>query len=136
MRALEHLFGPVARRERDILVFREHIVGGTLYVTATGGASELAICQREDDPWAFEVLHRLLFRCRWHHVKSGEVIDGFILDHYGAVTGGEVLLAVGITEEEREMCVKSGSSIVLEKLRGAGIFPFTEERESFSDEPA
>jgi hypothetical protein len=34
------------------------------------------------------------------------------------------------------MCVESGSSIVLEKLRGAGIFPFTEERESFSDEPA
>ena len=135
-RALEHLFGTVARREREILVFREHIVGGTLYVTATGRACELALCQREDDPWAFDALRRLLRRSRFRTIKSGEILDEFLLEHYGTVAGGEVLLAVGITEEEREMCVESGSSVVLEKLRGAGIFPFTDERESFTDEPA
>ncbi len=78
-RAPEHLFGPVARRGGNILVFREH---------------------------------------------------------YGSFHGGEVLLAVGITEDEQAMCLESGSSVVLERLRGAGIFPFTEERETFTDEPA
>ena len=135
-RALEHLFGPIARRVGKILVFREHIVGATLYVTTTLRSFELAICQRGDDDSAAGMLRELAQRSRWKEIRSGEVLDCFLLEHYGSLRDGEVLLAVGITEDERAMCVESGSSLLLEKLRGAGIFPFTEERETFTDEPA
>ena len=135
-RALEHLFGPVARRVDDVLIFKEHIVGAALYVTSTTRPFELAICQRTDDDWPIGVLRELGQRCRWKTIQSGQVLDCFLFEHYGTFHEGEVLLAVGLTADERTMCVESGSSVVLERLRGAGIFPFTEERETFSGDSA
>ena len=135
-RALEHLFGPIARREGDVLVFREHIIGATLYVTVSRRPIELAICHRDDDPLPISTLRELVQRCRRKTIRSGQVLDFYLLEHYGSFRGGEVLLAVGLTADERTMCVESGSSVVLEKLRGAGIFPFTEERETFNDDSA
>jgi len=135
-RALERLFGPIARRESDVLVFREHIIGATLYVTVSTRPVELAICYRDDDPLQIGTLRELTQRCRWKTIQSGQVLDCFLFEHYGTFHEGEVLLAVGLTADERTMCVESGSSVVLERLRGAGIFPFTEERETFSGDSA
>jgi hypothetical protein len=148
--------------QADVLVFAQHIVGGVLYVTSdlTGSAStqmpngvwaqyELAICQRGDETWAPDAISRLAARTLRDPLRPGEtmgmdllpgdsVISAFLFVDYGSFRLAHrscgVLLCVGITAEEEAECFQSGSTVVLERLRGAGVFPFTDlERESFSD---
>lgn len=171
--ALEHLFGaasadvthsvvPVELEGRaDVLRFEQHIVGGTLYVTAdlTGpnGAQapngrwnqyELAICQRGNHPWAADVISQIASFTVHEPLRPGETMEiawrvpqpsticAFLFVDYGSFRLYHrhcgVLLCVGITAEELAECLESGSTVVLEQLRGAGIFPFTDlDRESF-----
>ena len=165
--ALERLFGKSAEHvlhavvpfhlggQADVLVFPDHIVGATLYVTAdlTGNDSdqapndrwqqyELAICVRGDDPWPPGTISRLATYCRATPLNPGETMDiasavpqpssitAFLFAEYGTFrlqgrTCG-VLLCIGITADELQTAFDDGSTILLERLRGAGVFPFTD----------
>lgn len=146
--------------QADVLTFEHHIVGGRLYVTAglTGPRStqmpngrwaqyELAICQRADANWAPRAISQLAARALNHPLRPGETMDihspddsaikAFLFVDYASfrLAGRScgVLLCVGITAEETAECFESGSTVVLERLRGTGVYPFTDlDRESFS----
>jgi len=146
--------------QADVLTFENHIVGGRLYVTAglTGPTStqlpngrwtqyELAICQREDAGWAPNVIAQLASRSLRDSLRPGETMDlrsagesaiaALLFAEYGSFrlagrTCG-VLLCLGITAEEMTECLESGSTVVFERLRGSGVYPFTDvDRDSFS----
>ena len=167
--ALEKLFGPSADHvlhalvpfhlggQADVLIFENHIVGATLYVTAdlTGDDSaqasndvwdqyELAICVRGSDTWPPNTISRLATYCINSPIRPGETMDiaeavpqpsaisAFLFCDYGAfsLTGKRcgVLLCVGITSEELQRSFEVGSSTVLEQLRGDDVYPFTDLR--------
>ena len=170
--ALEKLFGPSTDDvlhaaiplylggQADVLVFREHIVGATLYVTAdlTGEESgqagngvwdqyELAICVRRSSDWPPATISRLATYCLDTPIRPGETMDiasavpqpsaiqAFLFSDYGhfALNGKRcgVLLCLGITAEELQRCFEHGTTVVLEQLRGDGVYPFTDlDRES------
>jgi hypothetical protein len=154
--ALERHFGRAtpdrAAASMELFVFDEHIIGATLYVSA-GRRYDFAICfRRDDDPGVTDV-DRVLsaFRRRRVHPEEAafmrdrflppSAVAGFLFTAYGEVaTGSEsrtILLAIGITEDELEDCETMGSTAVLERLHGAGVFPFTDiDRESAGSELA
>jgi hypothetical protein len=165
--ALERLFGKASEHvlhaavpfelggQADVLVFPNHVVGATLYVTAdlTGDDSgqvansrweqyELAICVRGDDPWPPNTISRLATYSLGTPLEPGETMDiapavpqpsaitAFLFAEYGdfRLQGRRcgVLLCIGITAEELQDCFDLGSTAVLERLRGTGVFPFTD----------
>jgi suppressor of fused protein SUFU len=165
--ALEKLFGAASDHvlhavvpfyldgQADVMMFKEHIIGATLYVTAdlTGADSgqvsngvwdqyELAICVRRDDHWPPNTISRLATYCLDTPLKPGETMDiasavpqpstirAFVFCDYGTFRLHRrrcgVLLCLGITEAELQECFDQGSTAVLERLRGEGIYPFTD----------
>ena len=171
--ALEKLFGPSADSvlhavvpfhlggQADVLVFKEHIVGAALYVTAdlTGDDSgqvsndvweqyELAICVRAEDSGPASTISRLATYCLNTPVQPGETMDiepavpqpsvikAFLFADYGhfRLSGRRcgVLLCLGITGEELQRCFDLGSTVVLEELRSDVVYPFTDLRRESS----
>jgi hypothetical protein len=63
-------------------------------------------------------------------VPQPSAITAFVFAEYGTFRlQGEscgVLLCVGITADELQMAFEVGSTALLERLRGAGVFPFTD----------
>jgi Suppressor of fused protein (SUFU) len=139
--------------QADVLIFPGH-QGGVLYVTAdlTGEESEqpaneawpqyeLAIAHPVEQGWGPNVISRLARYTLGKPIHPGETMDigsavpppseisAFLFADYGRFTlRGRtcgVLLCVGITAGELAACFKVGSSLVLGRLREAGVFPFT-----------
>ena len=119
--------------DADVLAFPHHIVGATLYVS-TGLTEtrehELAICVRGEESWPPSAINRLAAK---RPPRAGDTIEidavpqpspirAFVFDDYGS----GVLLAVGITAEELQMSAELGTTALLEELRGAGVYPFTD----------
>ena len=136
----------------DVLIFREH-VEGVVYVTAgvigdedalpgDGGQYELMICLRDGEDWAPQLLSQLAMYTREAVLNSGDTMDigpalpqptqlsAFLYHSYAAITVNEqpatVLLCVGITKDELAFASKKGSAALIERLKEAGIYPFTD----------
>jgi hypothetical protein len=123
--ALEHLFGPASDRPLHAFI-PLHLPGG------------------QADVLTFE---NLASRSLRDSLRPGETMDlrsagesaiaALLFAEYGSFrlagrTCG-VLLCLGITAEEMAECLESGSTVVLERLRGSGVYPFTDvDRDSFS----
>jgi hypothetical protein len=162
--ALEKLFGHAVELgphpffpyelggDAHVLAFANHIVGARLYVTTelTGTyGHELAMCVREDAPWAAPALNRLSAQMPLHPgdtIAIGAVprssskassIRGFVIDDYGSSRHCGVLLCIGVTAEELQMSSRFGSTTLLGELRGAGVYPFTDpDRDSIGGDAA
>jgi hypothetical protein len=139
----------------DVLCFRKH-VAGPAYVTSdlTGigqppnrlGTYELMICTRKDSDWAANVISRLGPYTLETVINPGETMDiGSAVPAGSAISAflftepdvtenvfrvGEetasLLLCIGITSAELETCHREGSDKMIERLRNAAVFPFTD----------
>ena len=142
--------------DAELLLFPQHIVGARLYVTAdltTTQPYELALCVRGDETWPPSAIRRLAAYCAKQRMHPGDTvrlksavpqpsaITGFVFDDYGTFALQQrrcgVLMAVGITADELRMSAALGTTALLEELRGAGVFPFTDlERETITGDAA
>lgn len=136
----------------DVLMFKNH-VDGVAYVTAglVGSSSqqltelgeyELMMCFREENDWAPSILSRLApftfqtalppgeFMEITPNVPKGATIVGLVFAAYRhlKLPNGKagILSCIGITATELASCRKSGTALVLERLKRSGIYPFTE----------
>jgi hypothetical protein len=147
---------PLARGgDPDILVFRSFLPGFT-YVTAdltmeardyqipgSLGHFEIAMCTREDAPWALEILVRLARYTFEVEIGPGHDMElGAELGSCSALyfttfdesaefrVGGDsfgLLLGIGLTADELSFLRSSGQATALQsKLRQANVYPYTD----------
>jgi hypothetical protein len=133
----------------DVLRFR-HCVPGVAYVTAdlTGigqpanrlGTYELMICTREESDWAASVISQLGPYTLESVINPGETrdigsaISAFLFTEPDVarnrfmvgVETASLLLCIGITSEELAVCHSEGADEIIQRLRNAGAFPFTD----------
>jgi hypothetical protein len=136
----------------DVLRFRNHC-GGVAYVTADltgieqpdeGQAEqfELVICHRSEDDWGPNIISQLAkytLETRLNPfetmdigsaIKKRSKITAFLFVDYGKFNLLEsqcgLLLCLGITAQELKLCREEKSRLVLEKIKNAGVYPFTD----------
>ncbi len=127
----------------DVVEFRHSPLGGALYVTAgLAGTSqlELALATRAPTLWGPRLIAEVAAGLRTRRVvANGTLPLGDAAVHalmftripglYPLTIGGtytRVLLAVAITADELAACRSHGTPHVVELLRAAGVFPFSE----------
>lgn len=142
--------------DADVLVF-PHFVDGFTYVTAdlTGesdqlpsaiGKYELMMCTRSEADWAANLISRLSRYTLEAFLNPGETMDFAMFgdsslvallftqcdvptfNAFGAEQG--LLLCVGITQSELEFCHEESADVLIQKLKDAGILPFTDLKRS------
>lgn len=144
--------GPDAGGAADVLHF-PNCAGGSAFVTSELigrddqvendlGNYELMICHREKHDWGPNVISRLAgFTCQalvnpgqtmdiGEVTPSGSTISAFLFQEYARlVVEGRacgILLCIGITREELELCRQGRAAEVTEALRLNGVHPFTD----------
>lgn len=127
----------------DVLTFSQYTDQGKLYVTCElagtddqppneVGQYELAVCQKEPDTWALNLILQLSFytlETPLNHgetmdigsiVPPGSVIDAFLFKSLGTyeVFGrpASVICCIGITKSELDFRMEHGSSLLFDKL--------------------
>ncbi|MGE5185548.1 MAG: hypothetical protein ACM31C_25970 [Acidobacteriota bacterium] len=127
----------------DVVEFRRSPLGGALYVTAGLAAVsqlELALATRTPTLWGPRLIAEVAAGLRMRRVVAngtlplGEAaVHALMFAHlpgvYPRTIGGtytKVLLAVAITSDELAACRSHGTPHVVELLRAAGVFPFSE----------
>lgn len=135
--------------QADVMAFYHHLDGAT-YVTAelTGKPDrsyadyELMICHRTQQDWGPNVISRLAPYTQEAYIAAGESMDidqatppeskikAFLFDTYGtfALFGqeNELRLCIGITTPELQFKMKHGPDKLIERLKRAGVYPFTD----------
>lgn len=138
--------------DADVLPFSNHC-GGTAYVTAdltvpredndTSAADyELVICHRPHNEWGPNIISQLAKYTLEVRLEPSETMDmgpaipqpskivAFLFADYGTfeLLGSQrgLLLCLGITSEELQLCQEGKSQFVLDKLKEAGVYPFTD----------
>jgi hypothetical protein len=136
----------------DVVSFSQHF-DGVAYVTADLigcedqkrselGNYELMICHREESEWGPGIVSRLAHYTLETAIEPGHTMDSgpatpkgstiaaLLFDDYatfdvrGELSG--LLLCFGITARELKDCRNHGSETILEKLKDADIYPFTD----------
>ena len=145
-------FGPDVGGAADVIYFKHHVpgvltvtcelIGRDDQVKATLGNYELAICSRTHEPWAANVISRLANYTLQTPLNPGETMDiasavpdganivAFLFQEYGRFkvkgrTAG-VLLCIGITGDELDLCRKGQGEMVERALRDHAVYPFTD----------
>jgi len=144
--------GPDQGGTADIVYFHHH-TDGVVAVTAElignenqfsncMGNYELAFCTKTDDSWGASLISQLAHYTLETPLEPGETMDispatpkgssisAFLFCDYGEfkVKGKKagILMCVGITEAELEVCQNGQSDQILSKLKKKKIFPFTD----------
>jgi hypothetical protein len=143
----------------DVLTFRQH-TEGVCYVTAgiigdgcgkpnELGQYELMICLREPAEWAPNLISNLAKYTTEAVLKPGDTMDiapalpqPTRLEHllfvpYAKIAVEDeeaaVMLCLGITSDEYDCARKQGSEVIVDRLKQANVYPFTDlARESVS----
>jgi hypothetical protein len=136
----------------DLVRFRQH-VAGVCYATAelagredqvpsTLGYYELVICTRKESNWAADLVSRLARYTTEAELNPGDTMDlsgavpkratiaGLLFLQYATlrIEGHDcgLLLCLGVTADELAACQAGRQAEVLEKLKAAGVYPFTD----------
>jgi hypothetical protein len=136
----------------DVVSFSHHL-NGIVYVTAeligceeqspsVLGNYELMVCQREESEWGCNVICMLAHYTLETVIEPGHTMDigpavpddstivALLFDNYAEfdVQGkpAGLLLCLGITAKELKACRADGSEAVVQRLRDAGVYPFTD----------
>lgn len=136
----------------DVVEFLEH-VDGVVYVTADLigddrskpndlGQYELMICLRDEADWAPQLISNLAKYTIDAVLQPGETMDiapalpqptnlsSFLFGSYATISvqgkPASILLCVGITGEELQYLQANGYDALLQRLKDAGVFPFTD----------
>jgi hypothetical protein len=142
----------------DVLEFRHYIPGFAYVTSDLIGESqqhksrlgnyELIICTREKSEWAPNIISRLAKYTLEAALQPGDTMDlGDAVSEGSTISalifaepevknnqfdvGGlkaGLLLCIGITTEELNVCHQQGSDVILKKLKEQGIFPYTDLR--------
>jgi hypothetical protein len=145
-------FGYEVGGEADILFFHNH-VDGVAYVTADlignedqrqseFGSYELMVCHRKENDWGPRTIGQLAHYTLDAVINRGDTmnlgpatpegscIEALLYDEYATfdVLGERagLMLCIGITSDELDECRQEGSASVLQKLKAADIYPFTD----------
>lgn len=143
--------GPEEGGTADIVYFHDH-VDGVVAVTAELignekqipnclGNYELAFCTKTDDSWGAGLISQLAHYTMETALEPGETMDispatpkgssisAFLFCDYGEfeVQGEKagILMCIGITDSELELCQNGQSDEILSKLKKKNLFPFT-----------
>lgn len=145
-------FGPDVGGAADVIYFKHHIdgvvsvtselIGCDEQVPNDLGNYELMICHRDDEAWGASLISRLAHYTLEARLDPGETMDigpaapegstiaAFLFFNYAQfeVKGEEagLLLCVGITAEELELCHAGERERVERRLKAAKIYPFTD----------
>lgn len=140
----------------DVVYFRYHLdgvvcatselIGCNDQVNNRLGNYELMICHRQNDEdgleWGANIISQLAHYTSEAELNPGETMDigpatpkgstiaAFLFFGYATFTVRErqagLLLCMGITKAELKACRKGKRDLVEEKLKGAGVYPFTD----------
>ena len=125
------------------LAVTAELTGSTGQQPSTLGHYELAIAHRDpDEQWGPGLISQL---ARYTHeavlepkqtmdigpaTPPDSTIDGLLFDDFGSfILNGQqcgVLLCIGITKQEKQLCLDGHTERVLNSLRTQGIHPFTD----------
>jgi hypothetical protein len=136
----------------DIIYFKKHLngvvsvtselIGHDEQVPNDLGNYELMICHRDDEPWGADIISRLAYYTLEARLNPGETMDiadaapqgsttaALIFFNYGTFMVRKrkagLLLCVGITSDELELCRAGKREMVEKALKAAKVYPFTD----------
>lgn len=145
-------FGPDDGGAADIVYFDQwtlgrlsitaELLGRDDQVPSELGAYELAVCHRDDESWGPAIISKLAHYTLEVPLNPGETMDIGSVTPEGSTTAAllfqelgrfefrgqqaGVLLCIGITEEELSLCQDGKAEIVVEALKKAGVYPYTD----------
>jgi hypothetical protein len=136
----------------DIIYFKRHIngivsvtselIGRDDQVENELGNYELMICHRDEEDWGADIISRLAYYTLEARISPGETMDIASCAPEGATTAAllffnygtfkvrkrkaGLLLCVGITEDELNLCRAGKRGNVEKALKAAKVYPFTD----------
>jgi hypothetical protein len=138
--------------QADVICFRKHIPGRVAatcellgdegQVRTDLGTFELMIAHRDDNDWGPNVISRLARYTSDASLSPGDTMEiagvppkgstitGFLFLEYARFTYRDrdagLLLCLGVTEDELQLCKAGGRDKVIAALKAAQVYPYTD----------